>query len=102
MSTRHKTPKPARKTEQPRMSVRRQIASRKLVRAKPADDDTTADDIYVVADRWDYSVDSLDRLAAEGKLRITVLGPRKRVIVRSEQKRFIKACSNELTVDGNA
>jgi len=47
------------------------------------------DPIPDVAKRWKWSVDSIYRTAARGDLKITTLGPRRKGLRRSEQRRYL-------------
>jgi hypothetical protein len=47
------------------------------------------DPIPHVAKRWNLSVDSIYRAAARGDLKITTLGPRRKGLRRSEQRRYL-------------
>jgi hypothetical protein len=49
------------------------------------------DPIPVVAKRWNTSEDTIMREVARGALKITRLGPRRRGLRRSEQRRYLDA-----------
>jgi len=53
------------------------------------DEPDIVDPIPVVATRWNLSLDSIYRAAKRGELRITTLGPRRKGLRRSEQKRYL-------------
>ena len=54
-----------------------------------ADELDIVDPIPVVSKRWNLSVDSIYRAAARGELKITTLGPRRKGLRRSEQRRYL-------------
>jgi len=47
------------------------------------------DPFPVVAKNWNCSVDSISRAVARGDLKATWLGPRRKGLRRSEQRRFL-------------
>jgi len=47
------------------------------------------DPFPVVAKNWNTSVDSLYRAVARGDVKVTTLGPRRKGLRRSEQRRFL-------------
>jgi hypothetical protein len=53
------------------------------------DEPDIVDPFAVVAERWHLSVDSLYRAVKRGELKVTTLGPRRRGLRRSEQRRYL-------------
>ena len=49
------------------------------------------DPVRAVAERWRWSYDSIMREVARGNLKLTILGPRRKGIRRSEQRRYLDA-----------
>ena len=59
------------------------------VSPRTTDEPDIVDPIPDVARRWKWSVDSIYRAAARGDLKITTLGPRRKGLRRSEQRRYL-------------
>jgi hypothetical protein len=57
----------------------------------PTADVDIVDPVRVVADLWNWSEDSIMREVARKKLKLTRLGPRRKGIRRSEQRRYLDA-----------